>query len=131
MSYTHGEYVPELGGWYDASRKGCVDSPAKVTPMRDTTRRIARPLAGAEFRSDVPTTAELRSRGNADAFRPDESLERLRRLRDSEKPEDRERFDRLAAGRQRMSLGSYEANLRDYLAAGNDLPEGVTAPKER
>lgn len=127
--HTHGEYVPGLG-YYDASRKGYVDRPSSVTPMRDTSNRRTSPLAGMKFRDTVTSTEELRSRGNAAAFRPSSEMESLRKLRDSDRSEDRETFQRLAAGRTRMSLGSYEANLRDHIAAGNDLPEGVAAPKD-
>lgn len=128
MSAQHGEYVPGWG-YYDASRGAYVDSPAQVTPTRHDVP-APRPMEGVTFRQDTPTTEELRRRGNARAFRVDPEMENLRRLRDSDRREERETFDRLAYGHGRMSLGAYESTLRDYLADGGELPDGVAPPKE-
>lgn len=125
--FRNGEHVPGHG-YYSSFHKGFVSSPSQVKAEHSAPARKPSPLSGIKFRTDTITTEELRGRGNAAAFRPNPEMEALRKLRDSDRTEDRQTFQKLAAGRARMSLGSYEDNLRDYLAAGNDLPEGVAAP---
>lgn len=129
MSYEHGEHVPGRG-WYDRGLKGFVNSPGKVTPvLHDTSGSRRSSLGAVKFRDDVRRTDDIVRESNASTFRPSPRLERLRKFRDSDRPEERAVYQR-SSPTTKMSLGAYETGLRDYLAAGNDLPDDVAKPKE-
>jgi len=65
----------------------------------------------------------------AAGWRPDQHIEALRRLRDSDRRvEDRQTYERVARGGRRLSVGIYEESLRAHLRTGGELPTGVTPP---
>jgi hypothetical protein len=99
-------------------------------PVRKTLARNhqASPLSGVRFRDDPVLTDEAVESAHVGGWRPDENLEGLRRLRDSDRPEQRAQFEKLVAGHTRISLGDYETGLRAYLRAGGALPDGVAKP---
>ncbi len=99
--------------------------------FEDLAARQARrdPMAAVTFRNDCPAaTSELVESGNAAAFRGDPVLEQLRELRDSGRGDDRRANEDLVRGGRRISLAAYEEQLRAYLRAGGELPEGVRKP---
>jgi hypothetical protein len=118
--YEHGQHVPGQG-YYDAFTTRFVQDERNLTGTVRTTRR---PFDGVEHRTDTSSTADLRRHADATLWSPNPQMEQLRKLRDR----DRAAFDQLAAGTRRMSLARYETGLREHLAAGGDLPDGVTPP---
>lgn len=126
--HEHGEHVPGRG-WYDRGLRGFVDSPGKVTATLHP-RPSQRSLHAQQWNTGVARTSDIVTSSQARTFRPSTQMETLRRLRDSDRPEDRQSFEQMARGTTRISLGDYENGLRAHLAAGGDLPDGVTAPKE-
>ncbi|MER6973567.1 hypothetical protein ABT304_21060 [Nocardioides sp. NPDC000445] len=92
----HGEY--QVGrGWFDSSRKGWVDKPDKLTPV----------VLGAPPREDQ--REQVRAWGKPRAFKEREDMESLIRLRDSDRVEDRQTFDKIAKGGMRIQMHDYEA----------------------
>ena len=111
---THGEYVPGRG-FYDASLNGWVRDPAKLTQT-----------VGEKYE---PSEAERQAyRDNQDRirrerlFKVDAEMEGLIRLRDSDKQEERETFQKLVAGARRMSLGDYESRRDAAISRGDFKP---------
>lgn len=94
----HGQY--EAGaGWYDSALRAWVDKPDKLSPVNQ-----ARPRELTE--SD---RAQVAAWGHRRTFKPNEQMEGLIRLRDSERREEREQFQQLAKGNTRIQLHDYEA----------------------
>lgn len=89
---NHGDHDPAKG-WYSAPLRGWVNSPDKIG-------------------STVPAPDVEHKRGEMwtkPAFKPQEQLDRLIALRDSDRPDDRQKFERIAKGRTRLTLRDYEA----------------------
>lgn len=94
----HGQYEAGLG-WYDSAIKAWVDKPHKLSPVVPKT---ARELTESD-------RAQVAAWGHRQTFKPNEQMEGLIRLRDSERQEEREQFQRIAKGSTRMHLHDYEA----------------------
>ena len=61
--------------------------------------------------------------GNRASFKPDRNLEGLRRLRDSDKQEEREAYNKIAAGGRRMEMHDYEERRAAAIESGEFTPE--------
>lgn len=129
---AHGTHVPGRG-WYDASLKGYVDNPSRLTRSSSTAAASRpNPMAGVEFRTHVDESpqevqerkaAELLAH-QANTWRPNGQMEELRALRTSNPGA----FAQIARGVNRIRVGSYEEGLRAHLATGGELPGGVQQP---
>lgn len=124
--YVDGEYYPDQGGYYDASRQAFVTTKPK-TLVPSTTR--SRTLNDYGWRDGLVSTEEIVAKSQADGWKPNDHAEKLRRLRDSDRAEDRARYNRMSP-REKMSLGSYEQGLSAHVAVGRELPDGVAPPKD-
>lgn len=78
-------------------------------------------LPAYEHRNDTIRTADAVRQTAANTWQPNAEMENLRRLRHDNPAA----FDRLAAGRRRISLATYEDGLREHLAAGGRRPKDV------
>ena len=96
---NHGEYQPG-NGFFDASRNGWIKDPAKLSELRE-----AKPITA--------TQADQIAGWNDKSFKEDPEKEAMIRLRDSNRPEDREKFDRLFSGSQRAAIAGYEDQKRN------------------
>lgn len=114
----HGEFVPGQG-WYDANNRWWLDDPKRLGADRTN------PPAPTESQREEFRRMQDNARGT---FRANPELEQLRTLRDSDRPELREKAENLLAGRRRLQLAEYEAAKREHVAEGGKLPEGVAAP---
>ena len=124
---AHGEYV-QGRGYYDLGLKGYVSSPAKVTPLSSAGQASPRRPDLGTPRTQRPPLAERVADSAAAVWQPRPDLEQLRRLRDSERSDERAMATRMLMGRARMELATYEAGLSAYLERGGELPEGVQRP---
>lgn len=100
MSPQHGDHDPAKG-WYSANTNGWHLDPAKIgtySPQRQPTDFERQEFAQSKW-----------ARNGRAAFQPVPELEKLIQLRDSDRPDDRAKYDRLAVGRRRMHVHDYEA----------------------
>ena len=104
----HGDYQPGRG-FYDRSRKGWVSEPAKLTPI--VTAEPIHQSQRDQFASWGKQT-----------FRPNTELEQMLRLRDSDKQEQRETYERLAYGQRRIQVAEYEAKRAEAIESGDWQP---------
>lgn len=104
----HGTYDPDHG-FYDSSLKGWIKDPAKLTE----TRSVA--PGGESQREQV-------ARWLHKPFKPVSELEGMLRLRDSDRPEDRANYERLAAGSRRIQVTDYETKRSEAIKAGEWQP---------
>lgn len=59
-------------------------------------------------------------------FHRSDVMESLRRMRNSDRPDDRAAAERwLSSGAQRLKIAHYEMALANHLAGGGELPAGV------
>ncbi|RYB90834.1 hypothetical protein EUA06_11195 [Nocardioides glacieisoli] len=105
MTHQHGEYQPGRG-FYDRSLKGWVSDPGKLTP---TSTPAPTPTQGQRD--------EVASWGRK-TFKPNPELEQMLRLRDSDKREQRETYERLAFGQRRVQVADYETRRSAAINAG-------------
>lgn len=105
---THGTYDAAKGGWYDSSRRAWVAKSEQLGGV------IAAPELEDRHRAEFK---RLSQRGKP--FAADPQMERLIALRESDKTEERQRFDQLANGTLRMTLHDYEARKAGTGAPGN------------
>lgn len=106
---THGEYRAGFG-FYDSGRRGWINDPAKLS------QTIPAPEATQAQRDAVASWGNKR-----DTFKRDAEMDGLIRLRDSQRPEDRANYDRLAKGPRRMAVGAYETALAKAKDSGADI----------
>ena len=106
MSPQHGDYDPQYG-WFDASRGGWIRDPSKLGREVPGQRAVTE-----QDRIDYQRQ-QARLRGE---FRPDATLDRLLALRDSDRADDRARFEQLARGSTRVSLQQYERAKAEHEA---------------
>lgn len=101
----HGDYDPARG-WYSANTNAWHDNPAKIgtfSPRREPTAYEREEFAASKWANN----------GKA-KFKPVPELESLIRLRDSDRLDDRAKYDRLAIGGRRIQLHDYEAAKRAH-----------------
>lgn len=94
MSPRHGDYDPGKG-WYSDVTKGWHSDPKKIGRV-----------------INAPSVEHLRGefdRMNKPGFQPQSQLERLIALRDSDRADDRAKFEKIAHGSTRVALHDYEA----------------------
>jgi hypothetical protein len=91
---NHGEYDPGRG-WYSAVHGGWLNDPKKIG------RVVAAP--------DVEHKRGEYERMTTRDFKAQPHLDRLLELRDSDRPDDRAKFDSVMRGSARMTLHDYEA----------------------
>ena len=101
----HGEYQAGRG-FYDRSLRGWVADPAKLTPV------IKSEPINQSQRDQFATWGRQ-------AFKPNAELEQMLRLRDSDKREQRETYERLAFGQRRVQVADYEARRTAAIEAGD------------
>lgn len=97
---THGDYDPAKG-WYSANTKAWHNDPAKIgtyAPRRQPTEHERQEFARSKWANNGKAT-----------FKPVPELEALIRLRDSDRQEERETYQRLAQGSRRVQVHDYEA----------------------
>lgn len=92
----HGEYRPGMG-FYDSGRGGWIKDAAKLTDV--TTGR-------ALTQGDRDQVAGW---GKRKSFKPNPQIERLLQLRDSDRSEERQTYQRMVAGSMRIQVRDYEA----------------------
>lgn len=92
---NHGDYDPAKG-WYSAGQRGWVNSPDKIGT------HIPAPKMHEDQREELRNWSRR-------AFKPQEQMERLITLRDSDRADDRAKFERIAKGGTRITLRDYEA----------------------
>ncbi len=109
MSPTHGEHDPSKG-WYDKSLNGWVNAPEKLTR-----------IAPAYEPTDADRQAWAESKWSGPKFKPQPQLEQLLRWRNSDRPEERQQFDRMVHGATRMTLARYETERKAHLEAGGSV----------
>ena len=97
MSPTHGDYDPSKG-WYSAHTKAWHNDPKKIGTYT--------PPLSAE---DVQHLRGEYDRMTKRTFKAQPQLDRLIKLRDSDRPDDRAKFEQIAKGGTRMTLHDYEA----------------------
>lgn len=102
----HGEFVPGKG-WYDANNRWWRDNPQSIGALVEPPKPSA--AAREEFERQ-----QAKARGD---FKPNPQMERLIELRDSDRPDDRAKYERIAHGTTAMTLGRYETAKR--AAEGN------------
>ncbi len=121
--YDHGAVDPRTGDVYDESRRAWVH-PSSLTrkvsyDYAGPSESLKRAAAGKRDEWDRLQRQGRQRRG--EEFVRSQQMEELRALRER----DRATFDKVAAGTRRQSLGRYENDLREHLAAGHPLPDGV------
>lgn len=100
MSPQHGEHDPARG-WYSANTKAWHSDPTKIgqwTPRREVSEYERQEFARSKWATN----------GKA-AFQPVPELDRLLALRDSDRADDRAKYEGLVSGTRRMQLHDYEA----------------------
>ena len=105
----HGASDPQRG-WYDASLRAWVDNPAKLTR---TEHRWAGPsaefLREARAKSGEFTQWQRQAAERSGAsFKERPDLERLIRMRESSKPEERVKYEEMVKGTLRTTIARYE-----------------------
>ncbi|QLD11375.1 hypothetical protein [Microbacterium oleivorans] len=90
----HGEYRAGVG-FYDSTIKGWVKDPAKLPEVIGD-------------RTKLPTSVPDWVSGKARSFKENPQMERLIQLRDSDKADDRAKYEAVAKGNLRMAVGNYE-----------------------
>lgn len=108
---AHGTYDPQHG-FYDASLRVWIKDPAKLTD----TRPVA--AGGESQRAQV-------ARWLHKPFKPNAELEGMLRLRDSDRQEERETYQRLAHGHRRIHVTDYETQRTAAIKAGEWQPPAV------
>lgn len=98
---NHGDYDASKGGFYSAVTKGWHRDPTSIG------EHIAR-TAPTEYERQEFAQSKWSNNGK-DRFKPVAELEQLIRLRDSDRPDDRAKYDQLAQGKRRMQVHDYEA----------------------
>lgn len=104
----HGEYQPEKG-FYDSSLKGWIRDPARLT------YQIPKPPL---TQSHIDQVANW---GGQRPFKRNRVLDGFLRLRDSERPEDRANYEKIAAGSTRINISDYERELKQAQADGREV----------
>lgn len=99
---THGDYDPAKGGFYSAVSKGWHRDPTKIGETIDARREPT------EFERQEFANSKWANNGKA-RFTPVPELERLIQLRDSDRADDRAKYDKLAQGTRRIQVNDYEA----------------------
>ena len=94
---THGEY-DATRGWFSTITNRWHKDPSKIGTVRPEY------VPSALDREDW---ARMQAKARGD-FRTDPQMDKLISLRDSDRPEDRAKFERIATGRTAMTLGRYE-----------------------
>lgn len=95
----HGDHDPEHG-WYSEPRKGWISDPSKIGRVVDN-----RPPEPSQAQKDQYASSKMS--GNK-FYDESPELEKLIKLRDSDRAEDRQAFASIATGTTRISLGLYE-----------------------
>jgi CRISPR/Cas system CSM-associated protein Csm4 (group 5 of RAMP superfamily) len=109
--HRHGDYDPHLG-WYSEIYKGWMRDPKKIGTL-------PKPIeVNDQMRRDYEA---MQAKAKGTHFTPDKNLEQLIKLRESDKQEKRETFERLATGRRRMELHDYEAKRQARLDRGGEV----------
>lgn len=111
MSPRHGDHDPARG-WYSAVTKGWHSKPDSIG------RTVPAPTLTDTERGEFE---RWQQQANRRSFRPDPQLEQLRRLRDSDRAEERQTFQRIAAGSRRVELRDYEAARAAHLERGGEI----------
>lgn len=101
---AHGTYLPGQG-YYDATLNGWISDPAHLTPT--VTREVT-----ASNRDQVASWGTK-------PFRRVPELDNMLRLRDSDRQEERETYNKLAVGSRRIQVSDYEAALNKAIAEGH------------
>lgn len=110
----HGEYDPARGGFYSAVTTQWHRDPTKIGEVR--TRREPTERERQEF-----AKTKMGNNGKAH-FKPIPMLERLIQFRDSDRVDDRAKYEQLAAGGLRGELYHYEADKRAAVESGDWQP---------
>lgn len=124
-------------GYYDAHKRGFVHNAEDLSPADPVAAIAARQAAAAASRRTAlddgqmdwrnrPLTDRERAEQRAAGFKPDPNMENLIRLRDSDRARDQDQGEKMIRGTTRMSLGDYERQRAEHLAAGGELPDGVS-----
>ncbi|MDQ1122161.1 hypothetical protein [Microbacterium trichothecenolyticum] len=97
---NHGDYSPAKG-WYDSTTKAWHATPDKLTRV-DPGKPI-----------DDATRAQFDGWAGDEAVKRDPEMDRLIALRDSDRPDERQRFEKAVDSGLRMRLGMYEQQLAE------------------
>lgn len=114
----HGEYDPARGGFYSAVTKQWHRDPTKIGEVR--THREPTEQERQEF-----AKTKMGRNGKA-RFKPVPELDRLIQLRDSDRADERAKYDLLAHGRRRIQVHDYEAAKRAAAESGDWQPPANT-----
>lgn len=134
--FAYGEHVPGAGYYVGTDQYGTstfAPTAAELPAGRDmdaererAAKRLERQRR-VQYRTDTISTEEMRQRSAADAFKPSTSMEKARRLRDSDREDDRRKYASLSRT-TRMQVAAYESGLHAHLELGRPLPDGVRPP---
>lgn len=116
---THGEYRAGHG-FYDSSTKAWTSNPANLT------RIIPINPGGESQRAQVAGWTKRQT------FNRSAELDGMIRLRDSDRPEDRANYEKIAAGSRRLQIADYEKALRKAQADGTEIidPQSLIVTQE-
>lgn len=124
--YVHGQHYPDKGGYFDASRQAFVANMPKTLVSAAPRSRTLNEIGWRD--GPIPNEERI-AKSQAAGWKPSPHHEQLRRLRDSNRAEDRDTYNRMGAS-ERVSVGYYEAGLRAHVTAGRDLPDDVAPPRD-
>lgn len=100
MSPQHGDHDPSKG-WYSAVTKAWHRDPTKI----GTHVPAPKPEQVEHLRGEWD---RMQAKARREVFKPQPQMEQLIKLRDSDRVDDRAKFERIAKGNTRITLSDYE-----------------------